>query len=355
MLRRQYLQLRNAHFLLGGLSSVGVEILEDGMRNWDQDTGVPSRIISHSAVSTEPFLHAGCVAGVVSEYEKGSHFTATKVLPTGAPRLQMHMATRPGNTERVLEIPMRLVLKGAKDVTTGHTVYLHVITDRSDDSFSYYGITSRHWLKRFQEHMDKASAGSPYLFHQALSRGKKAILRLTHVVIAAGLDKDQAYDLEEYLVAKHSLYPNVPTGLNMIPGGYEGIRRLQALGLLSEKEPTPDERVAIVEDHLRKTNPVPGRRNPLVAAMWEDDEYAEAVICGRENRFGADQVRLIRSLSVEGWSASQIALKVKCPDVPRLNRVIMRRTYSRVRDQHPLNFSDRNGSPSDELSARHRR
>jgi hypothetical protein len=117
MSRRQYLQPRNAHFLLGGLSSVGIGILEDGMRGWDKDTGIPSRIISHNFVSTAPFLSAGCAAGVVSEYRKGSYFTATVAKPTGAPRLQMHMATHPGGTETVLEIPMRLVFKGARDVT----------------------------------------------------------------------------------------------------------------------------------------------------------------------------------------------------------------------------------------------
>lgn len=333
MSRNQYLQLRNAHFLLGGITSVGIEVLENGMRGWDKDTDIPSRIINHNLVSTAPFSGADCTAGVVAKYGRGSYFTASEVKPNGAPRLQMHLATYPGDTETVLEIPMRLVLKGAKDITVGHTVYLHVITDREGHSFSYYGITSRHWLSRFREHLDKASTGSPYLFHQALSRGRSAISRVTHVIVAAGLDKDQAYDLEEYLVAKHSLYPNVPTGLNMIPGGYEGMRRLHALSMLAERsEPSPDERVAIIEEHLRKTEPAPGRRNPLVAAMWEDDEYAEAVICGRENRFSADQVRLIRFLGVEGWSLSQIAAEVECSDLSRLNRVIMRRTYSRVRD-----------------------
>jgi hypothetical protein len=278
---------------------------------------------------------AGCHAGVVSEYGKGSYFTATEVEPTGAPRLQMQMATHPGNPETVLQIPMRLVLKGAQDVTTGHTVYLHVITDRDGHSFSYYGITSRHWLKRYQEHLDKASAGSPYLFHQALSRGKSEISRVTHVIIAAGLDKDQAYDTEEYLIAKHSLYPNIPTGLNMIPGGHEGIRRLHALGVLAEQsEPSPDERAAVIERYLR-TKHAPGRRNPLVTIMWEDDEYAEAVICGRENRFSGEQVRLIRFLHVEGRSLAQIAAAVECPDLRRLNRVITRRTYGRVRQFDP--------------------
>lgn len=305
------------------------------MRGWDKDTGIPSRIISHNAVSTAPFEGAGCGAGVVSEHGKGSYFTATEVKPTGAPRLQMHVATRPGDPETVIEVPMRLVLKGARDVTKGHTVYLHVITDRKGHSFSYYGVTCRHWLERFREHLDKASAGSPYLFHQALSRGKSGISRLTHVIIAAGLDRDQAYEAEEHLIAKHSLFPNVPTGLNMIPGGHEGMRRLHALGVLAGRgEPSPDERAAFIERHLVARAPL-GRRNPLVAAMWEDDVYAEAVICGRENRFSAEQVRLIRFLHVEGRSVAQIAAAVECPDLPRLNRVIMRRTYGRVRELDP--------------------
>src|SRR5260370_24931529 len=200
MPRKQFLHLKNAHFMLGGLRSVGIGILEEGMRGWDKDTGIPSRIISHNAVSTAPFESADCTAGVVSEYGEGSYFRATEIKPKGAPRLQMHMAARPGDTKIVLEIPMRLVLKGAQDVTKGHTVYLHVVTDRDGRSSSYYGITSRHWLKRFQEHLDAASTGSPYLFHHALSRDRSGISRLTHVIIAAGLDKDEDYDLDEYLV-----------------------------------------------------------------------------------------------------------------------------------------------------------
>jgi hypothetical protein len=68
------------------------------------------------------------------------------------------------------------------------------------------------------------------------------------------------------------------------------------------------------------------------AQNWKDDEYAEAVICGRENRFSADQVRLIRFLHAEGRTVSQISVEIECFDVPRLNWVIMRRTYSRVRN-----------------------
>jgi hypothetical protein len=80
--------------------------------------------------------------------------------------------------------------------------------------------------------------------------------------------------------------------------------------------------------------------------MWEDDEYAEAVICGRDNRFSVDQVRLIRFLHVEGRPVTQIAAAVDCHDLPRLNRVIRRRTYGRVRDLDPSsnNLEGRGGS-----------
>src|ERR1700683_2083184 len=102
MPRKQYLHLKNAHFLLGGLTSVGIHILEEGMRGWDKDTGVPSRIISHNTTSTAPFERAGCDAGVISEYGKGSYFTATEVKPTGVPRLQMHKAKHSGDPETVI-------------------------------------------------------------------------------------------------------------------------------------------------------------------------------------------------------------------------------------------------------------
>jgi hypothetical protein len=104
----------------------------------------------------------------------------------------------------------------------------------ANQAIMYYGITSRHWLHRLKEHVAAANGGSPLLFHRALRDQLKGAARFQHTIIAAGLTKDEAYDVEEYLVAKYSLAANFRDGLNMIPGGYEGLRRLHERGLLAE-------------------------------------------------------------------------------------------------------------------------
>jgi hypothetical protein len=45
-----------------------------------------------------------------------------------------------------------------------------------------------------------------------------------NALCAVGVDEDMAKDIEEYLVDKYSLASKHPKGLNMIPGGREGIR-----------------------------------------------------------------------------------------------------------------------------------
>jgi hypothetical protein len=116
----------------------------------------------------------------------------------------------------------------------------------------------------------------------------------------------------------------------MIPGGREGIRTLRRLStdgvaLLTES----DEREALLDEYL-KVHPLFGRPNPGVAAMWDDPAYAEAVICGRENRLSADQVRKIRYMAVMGNSIQQIKNLTGALDDGQVSRVLAGRTYSRI-------------------------
>jgi hypothetical protein len=146
-----------------------------------------------------------------------------------------------------------------------------------------------------------------------------------------GLSKDSAMDIEEYLVEKYSLSSKHPYGLNMIPGGREGIAALQRLFPGKDKDPVETEEREIVLDQFLRTHTQLGIPKPGIAERWNDPKYAEAVICGRENRLGADQVREIRYLAALGGSPEQIRERVKAIDEGQIQRVLAGRTYSRIR------------------------
>jgi hypothetical protein len=244
-------------------------------------------------------------------------------------------------------VPLRALMKGGQDLKGKYVVYLHALLADNGEDYVYYGITKRGWNRRFMEHTNTALGDEtrrlfPLKF-QALLRaqadkrmGKKTsevgLRGLVSTICAIGLDADAAMDVEEYLVDKYSLASRHPLGLNMIPGGKEGIRRLHELvGPRKDKalEDTEDREEALNE-YLGK-HPGLGVPKPGVAAKWNDPAYAEAVICGRENRLSADQVREIRYLAALGNAREAIRDAVGAIDLGQVDRVLAGRTYSRIR------------------------
>lgn len=149
-------------------------------------------------------------------------------------------------------------------------------------------------------------------------------------ICAVGLDEKKAMDAEEYLVDKYSLSSKHSNGLNMIPGGYEGIRALHRLSVLTEPGfLNTDAREELLDQYLQE-HPQLGIPKPGVAEKWNDPNYAEAVICGRENRLDADQVREIRYLSALGYSLEHIRSAVDAINIDQVRRVLEGRTYARI-------------------------
>ena len=138
-------------------------------------------------------------------------------------------------------------------------------------------------------------------------------------------------DIEEYLVEKYSLSSRHPQGLNMIPGGRAGIAALHTLSAGTTKGPVETEEREISLDQYLMSHPQLGIPKPGVAEKWNDPTYAEAVICGRENRLSADQVRQIRYLAALGAGAAQIKEEVGAIDDGQIQRVLAGRTYSRIK------------------------
>jgi hypothetical protein len=73
-----------------------------------------------------------------------------------------------------------------------------------------------------------------------------------------------------------------------------------------------------------------GIPKPGVAESWNDPAYAEAVICGRENRLSAEQVRRIRYLAAIGTPDGQITTQVGASNISQVRRVLTGRTYARI-------------------------
>jgi hypothetical protein len=244
-----------------------------------------------------------------------------------------------------VEIPLRALIKGCPSLDGTYSVYLHALLCDDKREFVYYGITKRGWNSRFTEHLESALRDEsrrlfPAKLKELLSaraqhlrgenRTNPMLTGFVSAICAVGLNVDSAMDAEEYLVDKYSLSSKHPNGLNMIPGGREGIRALRRLSIDSAASLTEsDEREALLDEYL-KVHPLFGKPNPGVAAKWDDPAYAEAVICGRENRLNAGQVREIRYLAAMGTSIQQIKDRIGAVDDGQVSRVLAGRTYSRV-------------------------
>ncbi len=97
----------------------------------------------------------------------------------------------------------------------------------------YYGVTKRDIFQRFKEHQRDAENGNGHLLHKAWRGLISEGFQFYPTIQVAGFDNtlDGIYDQEERAVEKMSLVPN---GLNVIPGGHAGIKKLHELRLLGK-------------------------------------------------------------------------------------------------------------------------
>jgi hypothetical protein len=221
--------------------------------------------------------------------------------------------------EWVISVPLNELLKGAPLLERTHSFYAHTFAD--DVPLTYFGITKQRWFDRLAQHERSAQQGSPFLFHRALR--DKPNTKIVHRVIATLLDHDSAMGLEEEWVEEFGLYP---LGLNMIPGGFAGLRYLHTLGVQAKTSRERD----IAMEALAARETIDGRVNPLCAARWiSDQEYVNRVICGHSERLTVDQVRNIRMFAAAGKRVERIAELVG-DRAERVARVIRGQRYSRV-------------------------
>ncbi|QXV73617.1 hypothetical protein [Rhizobium phage RHph_X2_30] len=98
----------------------------------------------------------------------------------------------------------------------------------------YYGVTKRGVFERFKEHKRDAESGGGHMLHKAWRGLHEAGFSFYPVIQVSSFANtlDEIYEVEEAAVAKLSL---APLGLNVIPGGYAGIKMLHSLSLLDRK------------------------------------------------------------------------------------------------------------------------
>lgn len=188
----------------------------------------------------------------------------------------------------------------------------------------YVGQTCQGWGKRWGQHRGAANSGSKYLFHQAI-RDVGLWKHRLHQVIGFNLPFDNAMEIEEAFVAAGTLHP---AGLNMIPGGFAGIRYLAAHNYSCDRKKWEhrDQVLKQFADYCERD----GRPNPLVAMLWRDPNYASSVVCGNPRNLDRRQVGDIRSLEAGGWTPERIAAEMGIK-ADRVRRLLTGRTYAMVR------------------------
>lgn len=220
---------------------------------------------------------------------------------------------------RCLVVPLNALLVGHEKLAGSYSLYSHSF--ELDAPLSYVGLTKRTWFERFSQHKSDAGRGSHLLFHRAIREHQSA--KMFHRVFLTGIDHDTAMSLEEEYIENISLYP---LGLNMIPGGFAGMKYLGSLGFQAR---TAEQR----DDELQRLVDQPdigGKPNPLCAARWEvDQDFVNRVICGHSGRLTVDQVRLVRMLTASGKPSAAIAEYIGDKQ-SRVERVASGDVYARV-------------------------
>lgn len=243
------------------------------------------------------------------------------------PALIFRLLKRDGSDRFVNIVPLPAVLSFVTGFQNTYTVYYHEFARRDRIIGRYVGLTKQGWTARWRQHLNAARCGSPYLFHQAIRNRHDDDIEL-HRIYGCGLPFDEAMNLEEKLVDKLSLHPLHPTGLNMIPGGFAGLRYLHKLGLENISPRRLEHRSSLIRQIIKRSARE-GKPSPWLSAMWRSDEFAASRICKNPNNFDMARVQEARLLASFDWSPEKIAEKFSC-SVSRVSRLLKGTTYSRV-------------------------
>ena len=259
----------------------------------------------------------------------------------GPSNLHTILEYKDGTTWKII-IPLQFLLKGWGDANYGYQCYVHTISNNmsqintftdmqtreanASDDYPYIGITGRNWLLRFREHIGEMGRGSRKRFHRAWreNMGTPDVHFISHLV-NINLIYENAMDWEEYYVDIAG-----PNSLNMIPGGFKGLKHLFEHKITERTDITLEERDRAIAIYA-KQNPRKGIPNPFIAELWKDDEYYLKIIEARPKTLSPAQVRKIREMARMGWPVAKIKEEVGALNDRQVKNVIAGNTYSRIK------------------------
>lgn len=354
-MKSRFLDTRNCHALLpSGHGLPTTQRLEECLRQINDHNekfdGLIDGLIEHNKKTINKSVGIRRLQPVPIDIAQGINVTEgaihTQALerPEKSPLLLNIIFDYENHTSWKIILPLQYLLKGWGDANRGHQCYVHTIArnmprvgtvlqliqreaDQSDN-YNYVGITGRNWLLRLSEHLRAIHSGSRRTFYKAWrdNLGFKDVLYVSQLS-DINLEYEDAMNWEETFVDAIASGPN---GLNMIPGGFKGLKFLHQLRITDHVNTSLKDRDKAIEEYIRR-NPRKGIPNPFISELWENDDYYLRVIEARPKTLSADQVKQIRALGQMGWSVSQIAKEVKALNETQVKNVLAGKTYQRVR------------------------
>ncbi len=236
-------------------------------------------------------------------------------------------------TRWAISFPVQVVMKGFPRIEDGYVGYSHGIALINSDGkpsgpqHNYIGVTKRNWLQRMSEHFYEMRTGSNKTFHAAWRQyiGRNDV-RLMSELVVVNHTFEQIMGWEEFEVDRQIA---AGTSLNMIPGGFKGMKFLYEHRLIKSATVTLEARDEAVRKY-QALNPRVGIPNLLISKLWKNPEYAQQVICGPEGRLSPERIRRIRELNELSVPIEKITQLVGAKNQSQVERVLSGKTYSRI-------------------------
>lgn len=295
-----------------------------GLQPWDLFGGLDFDLVHHADHD---------VGKVVTEVQ--AYFYHTEhARPEHERRVVLHIRSNKINgTEWSLSLPLQMLMKGWPSIPDGHIGYAHSISLLNQDGaitdqHFYIGVSKRNWLVRMSEHFREIQHGSNKTFHRTWREyiGRRDVM-LSSELIVGNHTFNQIMDWEEEQV---DIAKARGKSLNMIPGGFKGIKFLHEHRLLgSSGNVTVEDRERAIATY-QALNPRTGVPNLLISELWKNEDYAQKVICGAEGRLSVQQIREIRRLNALGIPIEKIVHLVNALNERQVKGVLAGNTYSRI-------------------------
>lgn len=196
--------------------------------------------------------------------------------------------------------------------------------------YQYIGITGRGWLVRFKEHINGIAQGQSKKKYYKYFKNKLAcpelVTNMSFELISVGRSYQEIMEWEEMAVD----YKSNAITLNVLPGGFKGLKLLHRLGFLSNVDNATEQEVCkATNDYIRA--------NPRITTIGNNFNYSS--VFKREATLNSvEEVDEIRWLFFRGLSRKEIASFVDRP-YDQICRVVSEKTYK----ENIIRSEDHNG------------